>query len=400
MRFVLFYHSLVSDWNHPSAHMLRGVASELLASGHAVRIFEPSDGWSLHNLREQGGDGVVKAFHSTYPTLRSSFYDPLTLDLDGALADADVVIAHEWNEPGFLRRLGEHRARSRAYRLLFHDSPHSGARMSLEVRTQALQAFDGVLAASDALRRTYREQDGPNRWTWRDAVDVRVFRPSPGEPALSRDLIWVGSWDVGERLGELDEFLIEPIRALGLRARFYGARYPQQALRSLRSAGIEYGGWIPDFCVPAALSAARFTVHVPLRLRADGLPAHVPAMPVLQALACGVPVVTAPWDDCAELFESEDDLLIGRNGPEMTRHLAALRSDPEFRQFVAANGYRTVMGRHTCAHRARELLSICRELRVSDSRRRSQHDDPAAVLPVFPYRPPRGQLSHAPAAWN
>ena len=28
VRFVLFYHSLVSDWNHGNAHFLRGVLSE------------------------------------------------------------------------------------------------------------------------------------------------------------------------------------------------------------------------------------------------------------------------------------------------------------------------------------------------------------------------------------
>jgi hypothetical protein len=45
MRVVLFYHSLVSDWNHGNAHFLRGVASELIARGHEVAIYEPADGW-------------------------------------------------------------------------------------------------------------------------------------------------------------------------------------------------------------------------------------------------------------------------------------------------------------------------------------------------------------------
>ena len=33
MNFVLFYHSLSSDWNHGNAHFLRGIVSELLARG-------------------------------------------------------------------------------------------------------------------------------------------------------------------------------------------------------------------------------------------------------------------------------------------------------------------------------------------------------------------------------
>src|SRR5882724_4669591 len=227
MRFVLFYHSLLSDWNHASAHALRGVASELLTLGHSVEILEPADGWSLHNLREQGGEGVVKAFHATYPQLRSSFYDPSNIDLDAALADADVVIAHEWNDPAFLRRLGEHRAQARTgYRLHFHDAPHrslrgAGVPAPLETRSRALSRYDGVLASSDGLRRMYETRCWvANVWTWREAVDTHVFKPwpgaapsGPGEPVPSLDLTWIGAWG-GERASELDEFLIEPIRAL------------------------------------------------------------------------------------------------------------------------------------------------------------------------------------------
>src|ERR1700704_6633249 len=51
VRFVLFYHSLLSDWNHGNAHFLRGVAGELMSLGHDVKIMEPAGGWSLTNLR-------------------------------------------------------------------------------------------------------------------------------------------------------------------------------------------------------------------------------------------------------------------------------------------------------------------------------------------------------------
>lgn len=197
MRFVLFYHSLISDWNHASAHGLRGVATELLSLGHSVRIFEPVDGWSVHNLLEQGGDGVVKGFHATFPRLRSSFYDPATLCFDDALRDVDVVIAHEWNDPAFLRRLGEHRANNRSYKLLFHDAPHrmlrgSGVMEPRQVRSRALRHYDGALTSSEGLRRLYRSFGWlENTWTWRDAVDTRVFRAWPGDPVPALDLVWI-----------------------------------------------------------------------------------------------------------------------------------------------------------------------------------------------------------------
>jgi spore maturation protein CgeB len=407
MRFVLFYHSLISDWNHASAHVLRGVAGELLTQGHSVQIFEPVDGWSLHNLREQGGEGVIKAFHATYPRLRSSFYDLRGIDLDAALADADVVIAHEWNDPALLRRLGEHRAQARSYKLLFHDAPHRSLLQPLETRSRALSHYDGVLASSDGLRRLYETRGwATNVWTWRDAVDTRVFRPLPatgsssqgrGDPVPSLDLIWIGTWGSPERASELDEFLIEPVRALGLRARFYGARYPQEALNTLRAAGIDYGGWIPDFSIPAALAAARFAVNVPRRMRADGLP-HTPAIRVLEALACAVPVVTAPWDECEQMFTPDVDLLVAHDGSDMERRMVALHSDPEFARFIGANGYQTVVSRHTCEHRVQELLAICHELGAGGAHG-SELASTASNLPQM-REPARQSLSHVPAAWS
>jgi spore maturation protein CgeB len=400
MRFVLFYHSLVSDWNHATAHMLRGVAHELLTLGHAVQIFEPTDGWSLHNLREQCGEGVVKAFQATYPRLRSSFYEPANIDLESVLADADVVIAHEWNDPAFLRRLGEHRVRGDSYKLLFHDAPHrslQGAAPPLLTRARVLAHYDGVLAASDGLRHLYETHRWAAKvWTWRDAVDTRIFRPWTCNPVPSLDLVWIGAWGSPGRASELDELLIEPVRALGLRARFYGARYPQDALRALRANGIDYGGWIADFVIPSVFAAGRFTVNVPWRMEEAGLP-YTPAIRILQALACRIPVVTTPWDECTRMFTPEVDLLVAHDGIEIKHRLAALQNDPDLGRSLADNGYQTVLRQHTCEHRVQELLAICQDLGAQISQR-DELETSATHLPA--YRPSRTRPSHVPAAWS
>ncbi|HEY4597135.1 MAG TPA: glycosyltransferase, partial [Thermoanaerobaculia bacterium] len=82
MRIALFVHSLLSDWNHGNAHFLRGVASELIARGHDVRIFEPRDAWSLRNLLADHGEQALQGFRRAYPRLSSERYDLSTLDLD------------------------------------------------------------------------------------------------------------------------------------------------------------------------------------------------------------------------------------------------------------------------------------------------------------------------------
>jgi len=63
MRIVMFYHSLLSDWNHGNAHFLRGVVSELQHRGHTVDVYEPAGAWSLENLLADQGVAALEEFH-------------------------------------------------------------------------------------------------------------------------------------------------------------------------------------------------------------------------------------------------------------------------------------------------------------------------------------------------
>lgn len=365
LRFVFFSHSLISDWNHGNAHFLRGVVSELLALGHEARVLEPLQGWSMENLRRERGDGAIDAFNQAFPRLRSTFYDPATFDLDRALEGADVVIVHEWNPPELIARLGQHRARAGGFKLLFHDTHHRIVSAPQEMSALDLSGYDGVLAFGEALRRRYEQLEHvPRAWVWHEAADTRVFRPMPGlEKPL--DLVWVGNWGDGERSHELMEYLIHPVRDLGLRARVYGVRYPPQATRALAEAGIEYGGWVANFRVPALFACSRLTVHVPRRFYREQLPG-IPTIRMFEALACRMPLVSAPWEDREKLFTPGRDYLVAQDGAQMRQCLGRLLQDPAFAEEIAEHGYRTVLRRHTCAHRVQELLGICRELGVGE----------------------------------
>jgi spore maturation protein CgeB len=361
MRFALFYHSLISDWNHGNAHFLRGVCCELLAAGHTVQVFERANGWSLRNLREEYGEGAIADFHEAYPTLHSTFYEPEDLDLDAVLDGVDIVVVHEWNDPKLVARIGRHRVRSR-YRLLFHDTHHRAVSAPNELMEFDLSAYDGVLAFGDVLRRLYAHRGWARRvWTWHEAADTRTFLPAAREPHEELDLVWVGNWGDDERAHELEEFLIDPARAMSLRARVYGVRYPQEALARLASAGIEYAGWVANFRVPGIFARARATVHVPRRFYRECLPG-IPTIRMFEALACGIPLVSAPWDDREGLFEPGKDYLVAHDGVQMRAHLQSLYGDPGYAESLARHGLQTILARHTCAHRVRELLSICREL--------------------------------------
>src|SRR3954467_15624054 len=98
MRVVMFYHSLVSDWNHGNAHFLRGIASELVARGASVTVFEPEGNWSRSNLVAEYGQEPIAEFQRTYPQLQGREYNRQSLDLDRELDGADLVLVHEWNK--------------------------------------------------------------------------------------------------------------------------------------------------------------------------------------------------------------------------------------------------------------------------------------------------------------
>ena len=360
MRVVIFCHTLLSDWNHGNAHFLRGICSELLARGIELRVFEPADAWSYTNLVTDHGDDAVARFQAAYPELSSTQYDAASLDTDAALDGADLVLVHEWNDAALVARIGDHRRRGGRYTLLFHDTHHRSVSDPASMSEYDLEGYDGVLAFGESVADVYRRRGWSRRvWTWHEAADTRRFRPLDLE--REGDLVWVGNWGDGERTAELHEFLIEPVRALGLRARVHGVRYPRTGVEALRAAGIEYAGWAPNFDVPRIFSTFRFTVHVPRRPYAEALEG-VPTIRVFEALACGIPLVSAPWRDSENLFTPGEDFLTVRNGQEMATALSRLRDDPAFAAELAARGQQTILERHTCGHRVDELLAIYEQL--------------------------------------
>ena len=174
-------------------------------------------------------------------------------------------------------------------------------------------------------------------------------------------MVWIGNWGDDERAAELREFLIEPVRRSRLRATVHGVRYPPHALEALREAGIDYAGWLPNYEAPQVFARYRVTVHVPRRPYVQALPG-IPTIRVFEALACGIPLVSAPWHDAEHLFTPGDDFLVARDGAAMQRHLRDLLNDDAMAQALAERGRRTVLARHTCAHRVDELLAIHAQL--------------------------------------
>ena len=407
MHIVMFYHSLRSDWNHGNAHFLRGIVTEFKERGHIVDVYEPADAWSVQNLVNEYGIDAVDSYRSAYPTLDSTAYDLRTLDLNRVLRDADMVLVHEWSDHELVARVGEHRSRNNRYRLLFHDTHHRAVTDASSMAAYDLRHYDGVLAFNNNNHNIYRQNGWADRvWTWLEAADTRVFyphtppdkssdlatgvgavakwseapnvRPLPGDVDSARrpvgpvppelgarepagDLVWIGNWGDDERTAELYEFLLTPVRRLGLKAKVYGVRYPRQALEALADAGIEYGGWLPNYRAPEVFSRYKFTIHVPRRPYATNLPG-IPTIRVFEALACGIPLISAPWQDAEGLFTPGEDFLTARDTNDMVERMSRLMADSDLRHSLADRGLAAIRARHTCAHRVDQLMGIYSEV--------------------------------------
>jgi spore maturation protein CgeB len=361
MKIAYFTHSLASCWNHGNAHFLRGVLRELLALGHDVEAFEPEGAWSLQNLLKDHGDAGLDAYRSAYPELSSTVFAPGD-DPAELAAGADLVIVHEWNEPALVAALGTARKRGARFTLLFHDTHHRAVSEPESMQAYDLSGYDGVLAFGETLAEVYRRWGWGDRvFVWHEAADTRLFRP-PVEEGPREGLVWIGNWGDGERSEELETFLLRPARNAGLPLDIYGVRYPAEARARLKKHGADFRGWLPNARAPEVYARHLATVHVPRRFYVERLPG-IPTIRVFEALACGIPLVCAPWNDTEGLFRPGEDYLVAPSGEAMARHLAALRDDPDLRASLVAHGLSTIRARHSCSHRAQELLAIVASLK-------------------------------------
>jgi spore maturation protein CgeB len=356
VKILLFYHSLISDWNHGNAHFLRGIHTALLGMGHKTAVFEPMDNWSLSCLLEEKGNDAFADFLINFPKLKTNFYNADYAELDAHLHSADLVVVHEWNDPQLIAWVAAQK-RKHHFVLLFHDTHHRAVSDPEMMNNLPLSEYDGVLAFGESLRKLYLQNGWhQNVWTWHEAADTTHYYPMENGEKVG-DIVWIGNWGDDDRTAELEEFLIEPISTLGLKATFYGVRYPEKALRTLKSAGISYGGYLPTSQVSRTFSKYKATVHVPRRFYSSSLPG-IPTIRPFEAMACGIPLLSAPWKDTERLFNPGEDFLLADSAASMTEMMGQVVFDPMLAKKLVSHGRKTILTKHTCWHRAEELLDI------------------------------------------
>jgi spore maturation protein CgeB len=357
-RFAFFYQSVISDWNHGNAHFLRGLMRALQARGQSTVCYEQVDNWSLVNLLRTN-PRAIQQFVADFPDLRFERYAPgpnLEEQLRQYLSECDVVLVHEWNDPSVIRMVGTLSA-AMGIRAYFHDTHYRVVLDQAHRENLELHNYTGILAYSPSVAERYRSLGFDRVDVFHEAADITVFEPL----SLSKttDVVFVGNYGDGDRSNELEEYVFGPRHELpDLRYAVYGVRYPAEVLARLRDGlDITYGGWLPNVAVPSVYSSARVVLHVPRRQYVDLLPG-TPTIRVFEALASGACLISLPWQDTDGLFTAGRDYAVAHSPAEMRDLIAWLCHDDMARTAFGEHGRRTILERHTCGHRASQLLEV------------------------------------------
>jgi spore maturation protein CgeB len=357
-RFAFFYQSVISDWNNGNAHFLRGLIRALQARGHDVVCNEQVDNWSLTNLLRVAPNAVAD-FVRCFPDLQFARYSlgpDLGTWIRNRLANADVAVVHEWNPPEVIRLVGT-LSQQMGIPALFHDTHY---RMVLDDRCReslGLERYAAILAYSPSVAERYRGLGFERVHILHEAADTTVFAPRP--VPKTTDVVFVGNYGDGDRSNELEEYVFAVRSRLShLRYAVYGVRYPEHVVTRLNNGlDIRYGGWLPNVCVPRVYSSARLVLHVPRQQYVALLPG-TPTIRVFEALASGACLISLPWDDTDHLFEAGHDYVVARSPAEMHDLIAWLCTDDRARAEFGSHGYQAILARHTCGHRADELMQV------------------------------------------
>ena len=346
MKIVILGLSLTSSWGNGHATTYRGLVRELAARGHDVLFLERNRPWYADNrdLPEP-----------PWPRTRVALYeslDELASRWTSSVRDADAVIVGSYVPDGITA--GEWVLETARGTTAFYDidTPVTLARLHSGdvdyVSTTLIPRYDLYLSftGGPTLSRIERELGSPRARALYCSFDPELYFPERRE--LRWDLGYLGTWSK-DRQPVLDRLLAEPARRdPSLHAIVAGPQYPPDIVWP---SNVERVIHLPPREHRRFYTSQRWTLNV---TRADMVRAGwSPSVRLFEAAACGVPILTDPWNGIEELFSPGEEIVVV-DSAEDTLH--ALRDVPdERRRAIGERARARVLAAHTAAHRAAEL---------------------------------------------
>ncbi|HUF75945.1 MAG TPA: glycosyltransferase [Longimicrobiales bacterium] len=238
-----------------------------------------------------------------------------------------------------------------------------------------------ALAGGPALRTLEQTHGCGAARAFHPMVDTRELRPARAGSQR---------WDVGflgarreEREERLEALLIEAARQDGgFTACVAGPGYPENGAWPVN---VERLGHLPPAERARFYGAQRFALHVTNDEQAPGC--WSPCVGLYEAAACGVPVISAPWDGMDYFFRPGAEILVAETSDDVLRIVHD--TDASEARMIGQRARRRVLSRDTAEHRVSQL-----EQHLRDARSRPRAPDRPRPKSKSRPRPMNGK--HAP----
>jgi spore maturation protein CgeB len=352
MRIVVFGLTITSSWGNGHATLWRGLCSALAKTGHQVVFFERDVPYYRQHRDLHVG--------TTFELVLYDSWEEIAPFAVAELASADAAIVTSYCPDATAATAAMLQSRSALTIFYDLDTPVTLERLAGGERVDylwsgGLQVFHLVLsytggAALDALR----SLGATNIHPLYGSVDPDAHFPVAAADHYRCRFSYLGTY-AADRQDALNRLFLESARRLP-DARFIlgGSQYPEDFPWS---GNIWYLAHVPPPDHPAFFCSSDATLNVTRQAMARH--GYCPSPRLFEAAACGVPVVSDPWDGLSEFFEPGEEILVAHNTEEAVAHLS--RDAGELRAIGAAARAR-VLRDHTADARAAELIDVMRRM--------------------------------------
>lgn len=347
--------SIRSSWGNGHATTYRSLLRGLYRRGHHVMFLEHDQPWYASNRDAPILTYCQSRLYSDLDELRSR-YTPRIRAAAAVIVGSNV---HQGRD--VCDWVLEHAGGVKAFYDI--DAPVTLSRLQTDscdyLRVSQVPQFDLMLSftGGSTLQRWEKELGARCARPLYCSVDVDQERPAAAKKDL--ELGYLGTYSE-DRQPSLEALLNEPARRLP-KQRFavVGAQYPENLAWPKNVQRLVH--MAPDQHA-MFYSRQRFTLNL---TRADMRKVgHSPSVRLLEAAACGTPIISDEWPGLIDVLEPGKQILIARSADDVTDYLQNV-SDEEARSIAAAARER-VFAEHSSAHRAAELENYLMAARTAD----------------------------------
>ena len=357
MKIAFFYPCLTQELGCGTSSFIQGISYEFIKTNHEVHIFtSPNEPTSKPGQKTSSFMDLLKdnLTIQTYDQTSKNLRDDLLAKLDSL----DLVIVHESTSPQIIHWMGQLRKNHQNLRILFHDHDHKIFTEPNRILNLDLTYFDGILTSREETQQMYLNLGLTSRsWIWPEAICRDYFKPIPVENKRG-DLVHTGIHTRTDyECSVFQEHVLSPLRNLRLGIKLYGRFTPQYFSADDYRSQIYFRGLIPHQKIPLILAHAEATFFTPKTPPSRSTPTR-PSMQLLEALACGVPLISTHWEDSESFFTPGKDYLVTNDKSETEELIRLLQGNSLFRSTLITHGQRTIASRFSAEQRALDLKHI------------------------------------------